>query len=40
MEINFDTGAIIIVSPTTQEPLYTCYYYPGSGSYCMPYGEF
>ena len=41
MEINFNTGAIIIVSPTTQEPLYTCVYDPGNETaYCMPYGEF
>jgi hypothetical protein len=41
MEINFSSGTILIISPSTQEPLYTCVFDPGSQTaYCMPYGDF
>lgn len=41
MEVNFNTGVIIIVSPTTQEPLYSCFYDPFTESAsCFPFGEF
>jgi len=41
MEINFNTGAILVISPTTQEPLYSCFYNPDTlSAQCFPFGEF